>query len=211
MSVRLTSNNHCFQFRSQEGFQTWADAFWVSNYPAQLSTLECIYIRGDLMTESFQTIGFEKDANSAPNIAHNTLILGMVPVPRRLYNQWHKPAVDYPNGQGDPSPPDVYDYDYFQEELITWEDTNNQYLNMLGAHRVGQMRITLTDDKGRLIQPVGFTTSFMDPATTLSVPPTIINIKPPYPLGQTLDGNLSHTATTAPDGEPVWNCRSDEN
>ena len=129
-------------------------------YQASLRTIEAVYVRTDLSSSNFQTASFDSGNNLYPYVISST-ILAKIPTdnPQQIYtNEYYptptnKPAVGPPVGTTY-FEPILYSYNDFAVpwEYLTFIDQGgNTWGAMLNTNHVSQLRLFITDDKGRLI------------------------------------------------------------
>jgi len=125
-------------------------------YNATLSSEENLYLRTDLNSTSYQTSGFDTDAQLYPYVV-NSQILAKIPImnPEFTYVQEYGKSfnVESPAALVGTS---LGDYRYERPfQIIQYTDNgNNMYSILLLAKKLNNMRLFVTDSYGRLIPEI---------------------------------------------------------
>ena len=122
-------------------------------YPAQLNTLEAIYLRTNLIGNNFTTLGFEKDPTSGNNVELiPSTCLAKIPL--------HSPVATIrtcqllTNPRPGPLPTDVPTYRTTDANMIVMEDYNGAQNLQIGGQNLTFAEIAMTDAEGRVLTPV---------------------------------------------------------
>jgi hypothetical protein len=125
-------------------------------YNASLSSEENLYLRTDLNSTSYQTSGFDTDANLYPYVV-NSQILAKIPIPNPEFTYMQNRTLEY-NTAIPPVLQAVYNGDSRYErpfDIIEFTDNgNNIYSIILVAKKMSSMRLFVTDSYGRLIPEI---------------------------------------------------------
>jgi len=125
-------------------------------YNASLSSEENLYVRTDLNSTSYQTSGFDTDANLYPYVV-NSQILAKIPIRNPEYTYVQSRTLEY-----DATFPGTYigrqegDFRYEKPyDIIEYTDNgNNMFSILLVAKKINTMRLFITDSYGRLIPEI---------------------------------------------------------
>ena len=145
----------------REGVQVIANSIQYSiasgYYQASLRTIEAVYVRSDLSSSNFQTASFDSGNNLYPYVISST-ILAKIPTdnPQQIYTNEFYPTPTNKPAAGDETyfEPILYSYNDFAvpwEYLSFLDQGGNIWGAMLNTNHVSQLRLFITDDKGRPI------------------------------------------------------------
>ena len=123
-------------------------------YNATLSSEENLYVRTDLNSTSFQTAGFDTDANLYPYVV-NSQILAKIPIPNPEFTYVQEYSTSYDNTPA-VTGTNIGDYRYERPfQIIEYTDNgNNMFSILLVAKKITSMRLFITDSYGRLIPEI---------------------------------------------------------
>ena len=113
-----------------------------SIYPAQLDTLDALYVRTTLPSSNFESVAFNAPNQTAPQTLKNSTILAKIPTPRRKEAQADLRATVSRIATRD-----------LRADRIIWQSpTPNMQSLDIDLPSLNQLRISITDDKGRIIE-----------------------------------------------------------
>jgi hypothetical protein len=128
-------------------------------FQASLKTLEAVYVRTNLSSSNFQTASFDSGGNLYPFVISSD-ILAKIPVMTETIPTASKSYVPIVAAVEPPAPPVVNatmtfgssDLFTFPAEYISFIDQGGHTFSMmLNTNHVSNIRIFLTDDKGRIL------------------------------------------------------------
>jgi len=118
-----------------------------TKFQASLRTTEAVYVRTDLPADNFQTASFDTGANLFPFVIKSD-ILAKIPLPNPIQTY----IIESRKSSVDSSTVAEANYDFqLGWEYITFQDNGDIFGAMLNTTHLSQLRIYLTDDKGRLL------------------------------------------------------------
>jgi len=124
----------------------------------QLDTLDAIYLRLSLPNTAYATVSNQQDNDAVPLTLTNSDILARIPIPEKEQCSGSTGGAYGSDGVGDPPSSsrffvgDEQRVGCFRDRIV-WEDKSDIFSLTLGDTSIGNLKLSLTDSKGRLLLP----------------------------------------------------------